>query len=1028
MKNLEGFTIADKIPQAKYKKGDKARFKAMRGEVPYYTVDKIKEYYEWIEEVSKIPQESINQTVSEMQYLISRGVPQDIHSGNMIYNPKTKKVTITDWFWDEKAVGRSVITNAPTLTGIFERVCMINWIRAMTDYFSQHGKKPAQKEASKVFKAGVGKAARQALEYFEKCLKAFEANNVSPSKSDYQDSFFKIYKFETETYVSMIRRILSEGFPDYYYDFDEVQRADAVAIANPDKVPKKQITLDVGETLEERAERDKRLAENKKEIEEWNERLKKEIKEREERFKQTELPRDNPKRDKPTLEEFRKWVELVNMKNKELKAFYNSDWFAASGLTPKEAKAQGIKSGQDSFRAIIRMRKKLGLTGPKDYIKAGPQITKKYYEMALEKWKGPDNKVSALDDRSDWGWMKRQIRFNSRASAFPYNKAQEKRKGPLVKKQKTQNQPSRKLLSLWVWGHDPWRWARKNGVANMPECPDVPWVGMTEKRKYGKIPVIMGPRSNPGHHKDRKRRKDKIRQALNPFEKGAAKKAKEMSLNDLRLDTDLPRYRLTNGKLYYLIMTRTPPLVVTTHAIYRYFERFKDTLTGEAKEVADKMDNLTVTAGEIGPRNEETDRLFGTALSILARAGYHINSNLAVVREAYYGGVKYNKIVSYYRGGRKNPGEELENPPTIIGTGSPKKVAEYQALLGDGYTYDDQYDLPEVVGDPKTVIIHKAALAYKVWGKPVIVEDTTLHIEGMSLEDASNIKWMVDDLPDHVGKKAVERVSIAYADGANVYAYVGRTDGKLVTRRGTKGFAHDFYFMPKGSTKTYAEEKKVSSRTKAIKKFVADKPDFAVDMPKDWTGDWQENYTPEDMFKKNPSKTPEGRKIPKRYLKGLNKEEMIIAAKEIDKGHKYDINDPKAYEFWKSDIKATARGYKTVPSKYKSKFIRMYGPLPEEGTFIEKMSKATGIKKSILQKVYDKGLAAWRGGHRPGVQQHQWAAGRVYSFVTLGNTVKKGTKKMPDYSLAVEAGLVKENPSEWRHGEFAEEDPFEEYF
>ena len=41
---------------------------------------------------------------------------------------------------------------------------------------------------------------------------------------------------------------------------------------------------------------------------------------------------------------------------------------------------------------------------------------------------------------------------------------------------------------------------------------------------------------------------------------------------------------------------------------------------------------------------------------------------------------------------------------------------------------------------------------------------------------------------------------------------------------------------------------------------------------------------------RNPSKTPEGRKIPKRYLKGLNKEEMIIAAKEIDKGYKNDID------------------------------------------------------------------------------------------------------------------------------------------
>ena len=165
---------------------------------------------------------------------------------------------------------------------------------------------------------------------------------------------------------------------------------------------------------------------------------------------------------------------------------------------------------------------------------------------------------------------------------------------------------------------------------------------------------------------------------------------------------------------------------------------------------------------------------------------------------------------------------------------------------------------------------------------------------------------------------------------------------------------------------------------------------------------------------RNPSRTPEGRKIPKKYLKGLNKEEMAIAAKEIDKGYKYDIDDPKAYEYWKSDIKATARGYKTVPSKYKKKFIEMYGPLPEEGKFLDKMAKATKIKKSILEKVYDKGLAAWRGGHRPGVQQHQWAAGRVYSFVTLGNTVKKGKKKMSDYSLAVEAGLIKKNPSKYR--------------
>ena len=161
----------------------------------------------------------------------------------------------------------------------------------------------------------------------------------------------------------------------------------------------------------------------------------------------------------------------------------------------------------------------------------------------------------------------------------------------------------------------------------------------------------------------------------------------------------------------------------------------------------------------------------------------------------------------------------------------------------------------------------------------------------------------------------------------------------------------------------------------------------------------------------NPSKTPEGRKIPKKYLKGLNKEEMAIAAKEIDKGYKYDIDDPEAYKEWKSDIKAKARGYKTVPSKYKKKFIQMYGPLPEKGDFLTKISKATGVKKSILKEVEKKGLAAWRTGHRVGANQHAWARGRVYSFVTLGNTVKMGNKRMGDYKLAVKAGLIKENPS-----------------
>lgn len=45
-------------------------------------------------------------------------------------------------------------------------------------------------------------------------------------------------------------------------------------------------------------------------------------------------------------------------------------------------------------------------------------------------------------------------------------------------------------------------------------------------------------------------------------------------------------------------------------------------------------------------------------------------------------------------------------------------------------------------------------------------------------------------------------------------------------------------------------------------------------------------------------------------------------------------------------------------------------------------AKSTGKSLATLKAVYRRGLAAWKSGHRPGVPQHQWAMGRVNSFVT----------------------------------------------
>lgn len=51
-----------------------------------------------------------------------------------------------------------------------------------------------------------------------------------------------------------------------------------------------------------------------------------------------------------------------------------------------------------------------------------------------------------------------------------------------------------------------------------------------------------------------------------------------------------------------------------------------------------------------------------------------------------------------------------------------------------------------------------------------------------------------------------------------------------------------------------------------------------------------------------------------------------------------------------------------------------------------KKSEKSGVPYSILKQVYNRGMAAWKGGHRPGTTPQQWAFARVNSFLTGGKT------------------------------------------
>jgi hypothetical protein len=77
-------------------------------------------------------------------------------------------------------------------------------------------------------------------------------------------------------------------------------------------------------------------------------------------------------------------------------------------------------------------------------------------------------------------------------------------------------------------------------------------------------------------------------------------------------------------------------------------------------------------------------------------------------------------------------------------------------------------------------------------------------------------------------------------------------------------------------------------------------------------------------------------------------------------------------------------------------------PFFEEIDGLKKKAEKSGISYGILKQVYNRGMAAWQGGHRPGTTPQQWAFARVNSFITKGN----GTWGGADSDLAAK---VKKN-------------------
>ena len=109
---------------------------------------------------------------------------------------------------------------------------------------------------------------------------------------------------------------------------------------------------------------------------------------------------------------------------------------------------------------------------------------------------------------------------------------------------------------------------------------------------------------------------------------------------------------------------------------------------------------------------------------------------------------------------------------------------------------------------------------------------------------------------------------------------------------------------------------------------------------------------------------------PLKYFRGLK------TLKDVETRYKKMLK--KDYSNFETD-----EGVKTRTSTYTQKFRKKYG---QNVKSLPEISKATGVPLKTLQTVYNRGLAAWRTGHRPGASPQAWGYARVHSFIMKGKT------------------------------------------
>ena len=148
-----------------------------------------------------------------------------------------------------------------------------------------------------------------------------------------------------------------------------------------------------------------------------------------------------------------------------------------------------------------------------------------------------------------------------------------------------------------------------------------------------------------------------------------------------------------------------------------------------------------------------------------------------------------------------------------------------------------------------------------------------------------------------------------------------------------------------------------------------------------------------------PEPNPETGEVPltiglaHKLLRDKEKKEV----KEMAKDDAYAIGMAQAKKSMNDepplDKKTIKKGHEIAKKVMKKEIKEEIRLRVESMAALKKKADKSGMPYSILKKVFDRGMAAWKGGHRPGASQHQWAYARVNSFTTKSSGTWGGADK-----------------------------------